>query len=317
MASTALKQINMHYQNGSFATRLLRELYGVEKSSAVMKRLANEFLYRFRLSGPPFDPFEYADALGVTVEFGDIEADGVFISGNGKEKIVLRRDFSRSTSRTRRTNFTLAHEIGHFVIREEIAPRVSREKYRRPRVNDGVRGLPETDIVEERLCDIFAAELLMPSEIIGKDLNVYGVSPETMLHLSERYEVSLTALLSRVVEFSQDSLVAIIWEYSGREWTVNWSLPTKYKRVILCDTGRTTVERALESRSIEFGRDDLMLEGNRMKWVSSSKKLNWSNRVLTLMCRTSRFPYKFLCDEKKPELKNSGENSVQLPLPFE
>src|SRR5437868_1259321 len=121
MSSKLQDSIENHNSASNSVTWLLRELYGNEPSSTVMKRFANDFRYRFRFNSPPFDPFRYADALGVKVEFADIEADGVFICKSGEERILLRRNSQNvNSSRWKRVNFTLAHELGHFVIREEI-----------------------------------------------------------------------------------------------------------------------------------------------------------------------------------------------------
>jgi IrrE N-terminal-like domain len=83
----------------------------------------------------------------------------------------------------RRRRFTIAHEIGHFVLH----PGRQRSE-RGGKVNEAGRVL-------EREADAFAAELLMPEDLVRQAVDEHGASPG---RLSDRFEVSQQAMQTRL-----------------------------------------------------------------------------------------------------------------------
>lgn len=264
----------------------LSKLYGGQEPKIIAKSLALGLLYTYKakLTGPPFDPFDYAHILGVAVEYDNIEAEGVFIDHpkDGARIVLKKQEGEVNRFKLRRLNFTLAHEIGHFVIRKTLKDLVP------------ASALTTEDVEEELLCNIFAAELLMPSVVIREDLENFGLDPETLLTLSERYAVSLQSLLCCVTRLVQGEIAAIIWEKDDNQYSVSWSNRPKFRNLILCDTGDTTVERAFITGKQETGTDTLMLNSQRMRWMSVSQKLLGSFKALTIMRRSFVSPYRFL-----------------------
>jgi hypothetical protein len=264
----------------------LSKLYGGQEPKLIVKSLALGLLYthKTKLPGPPFSPFDYAKILDVAVEYADIEAEGVFIDHpKDGTRIVLRKQESNVNKfRQRRLNFTLAHEIGHFVIRKALKDLIP------------TSALSTEDAEEEVLCNIFAAELLMPSVVIREDLENLGLDPETLITLCDRYAVSLQSLLCCVTRLVQGEMAAIIWEKDDNQYSVSWASRPKFRNIILCDTGDTTVERAFITGKQETGADTLMLNSQRMRWMSVSQKLLGSFKALTIMRRSFLSPYRFL-----------------------
>jgi hypothetical protein len=75
-----------------------------------------------------------------------------------------------------RQRFTLAHELGHLLLKTVPA----------------FRSAPRTDLALERTCDMIAAELLMPSEEAIKFIRSLGQpSPEKLKLIASKYDVSL------------------------------------------------------------------------------------------------------------------------------
>lgn len=97
--------------------------------------------------------------------------------GDG-HRIVLH---GRSPERRRR--FTIAHEIGHFVLHPH---RLAPER------NGGVNAAWQS---EEREADQFAAELLMPEHLVREAVLLHGADP---VRLAERFEVSRRAMQARL-----------------------------------------------------------------------------------------------------------------------
>jgi hypothetical protein len=82
-----------------------------------------------------------------------------------------------------RKRFTLAHEVGHLILKTVPAFRSTRR----------------TDAALERTCDMIAAELLMPSEDAVTFIRSLGKpSPEKLKVIASRYEVSLHMTAIRV-----------------------------------------------------------------------------------------------------------------------
>jgi len=89
----------------------------------------------------------------------------------------------RGGGNERRRRFTIAHEIGHFVLHD------GRPLYERGGpVNEASRRL-------EREADAFAAELLMPEHLVRQAALEEGADPHL---LADRFEVSVQAMSIRL-----------------------------------------------------------------------------------------------------------------------
>ena len=83
----------------------------------------------------------------------------------------------------RRRRFTIAHEIGHFVLHPQLA---------RPERGGQVT---EAGRVEEREADAFAAELLMPEHQVRQAAREHGADVD---RLADRFDVSRSAMRNRL-----------------------------------------------------------------------------------------------------------------------
>lgn len=95
---------------------------------------------------PPVEVFDLARRVGAkTVDEESLFEDGRVEDGHRTTLILLRTNV-----RAERRRFTLAHELGHLVLAEPEVLKLAREAL----------GVEQFDI--ERMCNVFAAELLMP-----------------------------------------------------------------------------------------------------------------------------------------------------------
>jgi len=250
--------------------RSLQDLYGYSRSPVTLfTDKANEIRKLTGVAGPAFNPFCYADKLGIVVE----EKAGMALDGvlrkteSGRFVVWLNKRASR-----RRKNFTLAHEISHTFFYEILHHR------RNPHRIDGV------DEEEERLCDIGATELLMPATNFRMDAAAAGdVTPETLFNLIKAYDVSLEAVASRLVQLLQ--VAYIIWEKSDGTIIPKQVRPYFMKRVLLCETGRSSVERAFTTPGKLFiGNDSFygIKEKSRIRRRTSSMGLV-GNRSISII----------------------------------
>ena len=160
-----------------------------------------------------------AGSTSVPVDLGCLAA-----AANAKIKVVhnLRNDESGQTAqlgarhiivvngnhRAERQRFTVLHELGHIVLglpSQHGGPTLRTEKLL------GYRGRPE----EEMLCDVFAAECLLPYESFGKEVADSDISMEAVKSFAEAYEASLTATGSRFA-LNANAPCAFVLSEAGR-----------------------------------------------------------------------------------------------------
>ena len=139
-------------------------------------------------TGPPFDPLLLAKKLGMMLEArGDIPDARIVPSGN---KVILEYNPTRPRGRLR---FSIAHEVAHTFFPDH-GERV------RHRGGDATAGNDDWQL--EVLCNIGAAELLMPSgsfaELIGAEISIDKVN-----EVRKHFDVSVEACLIRLVKLAR------------------------------------------------------------------------------------------------------------------
>jgi hypothetical protein len=276
----------------NFATAL-EEVYPQRNCHTMARELARLLHREYAIAGPPFSPFKFAEKMGVPVRHADIEAEAVLanfdpvkmstfafsresaadedrsahtcpsdssivgIYSGRPAEIILRQRRRGGTSKFRE-NFTLAHELGHFVLRKELVVFIK----------SGEVVLRPDDEEEEALCNSFAGELLMPREAIVKDLSSYGISPNAIMYLHRRYQVSLQAFLSRIERLFRGGIATAIWimPSATEDPRIEWCLRPEFRRAIPCFTGKTPLEVAFRRNAQVTGTLDMLVNGNRSRW---------------------------------------------------
>ena len=136
--------------------------------------------------GPPFDPIELASIRGITVRPNAAIADARVFWVNGRFQIEYNPHRPRG-----RVNFSIAHEIAHTFFEdcgEEVRNR------RRDRWEDRRWQL-------ELLCNVGAAEMMMPVGSFPSG-GTSAVTIEEMMRLRKEYQVSVEAILIRLVKLA-------------------------------------------------------------------------------------------------------------------
>ena len=183
---------------------------------------ANRLLLATNMVIPPFNPKKIAPLRKViSIEYSDSASNSQLTPVKGGFIIAVKRAAGS------RDVFSLAHEIGHtfFYDIEATTP---------IRLQRDIGG-----DAEEKLCDIFAAELLMPEKTFREDaltiFNNTGIWCETLFQLRSLYNVSMRAVTERVVELGiLDGPVIIRWSWKSKlkdekdvKLRVDWSVPLK------------------------------------------------------------------------------------------
>ncbi|MBZ5577956.1 MAG: ImmA/IrrE family metallo-endopeptidase [Acidobacteriia bacterium] len=152
-------------------------------------QLANCVAAKF-VKADPLDLVALCHELGLRIrEVSAKGFDGALIrSKAGQKGIVAVKASIREASRKR---FTIAHEIGHFILHKGMSLHVDQDF--RINLRDGSTNDEEID------ANAFAAELLMPTDFIGRDMQkTGGVGQQALERLARRYQVSARAMEIRL-----------------------------------------------------------------------------------------------------------------------
>ncbi len=149
---------------------------------------------------------DVASSIGLSIkEVAAKTFDGALVRVAGKPlgRVVINSDIREEGRRL----FTLAHEIGHYVL-----PAHSRTGARccTRDVQNWAPGLPARELEANR----FAAEILMPATLILNELRMEP-SLRVVRLIASRFHTSLTASACRLAELSPYR-IAVVWSSSGR-----------------------------------------------------------------------------------------------------
>lgn len=138
--------------------------------------------------GPPFDPFELASLRGIElVPRNELREARTVASGTG---LAIEYNPTRPRDRVR---FSIAHEIAHSLFGD-----VARE----PRYRHNPAAGPADGWQLEMLCNVAAAEILMPTEVFGEHTR-RPMRIEQVLELREVFGVSIEALMRRATKLAE------------------------------------------------------------------------------------------------------------------
>jgi IrrE N-terminal-like domain len=156
------------------------------------------------------------DKLAKDLKLGIVEVDSQSFEGallrssrGASGRILVRRGI-REVGRRR---FTIAHEIGHYVLHGIQQLPCS------PRVIEGWR---EGQPVPEREADTFASELLLPTVEVTQHVNKRWPSMQVISDLAEHFGSSMTAAARKFCDVAPQAC-AVVWS-SQRQ--IRWFHPS-------------------------------------------------------------------------------------------
>ena len=161
--------------------------------SSIIKR-ATSLLEQHGVVVEPVDVEVVARRMGIIVRKTPTNEDlsGFLVKQNGVAVIGVN-----ALHHVNRQRFTIAHEIGHFLLHDFDELHVDKSIVR---LRDGKSSKGEIDAEIEANC--FAAELLMPQKFIEKALTFTPVNDllddAGMLKLAKRFQVSVQAMSNRL-----------------------------------------------------------------------------------------------------------------------
>jgi hypothetical protein len=249
------------------------------------------------LSRPPFAPAAYAPLRNVNrINERYMEVDGRLIPGSGGFVIELRKDRPHE-----RKNFTCAHELGHTFFYEAV-PSI---KYRTVSSWE-----PHHDPEEETLCNIAAAELLMPSAIFLDVASDYEQTPQSLQEISSVFETSLVSTSVQLLKTKAWNCPIILWECDDDEIKAAWlARPNHalehYPLLNIDNILSSGVYHCYRTGEPTVSNDWMSLNGGFKKWTVNSVRLG-ANKILTCL-RSS----------KADESPRQAAQAAPLPLTYD
>jgi hypothetical protein len=184
---------------------LVREFGGSRDPETIIRGKARELVAEARAhgwTGPPFDPRALASLLDIRVHPDELRPghDALIYPAEGQQ---LRIIFDLTRPPTRQ-NFSIFHEIVHTLFPDHFE--MIRHRYQRRDRFDPDREL-------EYLCDVGAAELLLPEGTFRADIARFGFGLGGLPLLRERYQASREAVVRRMVQLDTNRSAAAFLEY--------------------------------------------------------------------------------------------------------
>lgn len=151
------------------------------------KKAARDLLAKYKITKAPIDPEAIAQAEGIDVVYatfnGAVSEQVAGYSEPINGRIVINRDLH-----TNRKTYTIAHELGHHMLHKDYLDDDGAYQVF-PRVNS--YSGPKSP--EEKEADVFAAELLVPLDMLRKYMDFASPS-----ELAQMFLVSREAMLNRM-----------------------------------------------------------------------------------------------------------------------
>ncbi len=181
--------------------------YNTADPARTIKSLIHIIREQIGQTKPPFDPEEFFPycPMPIASSVAAVEtAYDAFIKANDRDlKIYVNHEQTRA-----RRRFSVAHELAHtfflpFADADDLSLRED-------------KCVGHEDFEEERLCNIAAAELLMPANAVGS--RMFGKDPTAGLIrlLAATFQVSPQAMAIRICEFTpQPLLVGMLSSMQG------------------------------------------------------------------------------------------------------
>jgi len=174
----------------------------------IIRRKARDLVRRARAggwTGPPFDPLILASLLGIrcqpSTELFTAEAQ---LSPQAGRQLLLEFNPDRPDGRR---NYSICHEIVHTFF-DDCYELVHHRKSQRAPYD------PNEEV--ESLCQLGAAELLMPLEEFRHDLDDVEFSLRSLPELVNRYAASREAVVRRMVYLNDTPCTAVFF---SRRWS--------------------------------------------------------------------------------------------------
>lgn len=177
--------------------------------------------------------------------------------------------FSSSIREPGKVNFTIAHELGHYLLH-----RANRERI--VCLSDDMTDFPNKDSEStniEQEANEFSSFLLMPIHDFRKQVDGNRINLELLDHCAKRYDTTVTAASLKLISFCEKPIVVI----SATRGEVRWSRSSKpaLKKGIFFRRGTAIPQGTLSRQCCDGGFQVTNLKGQAANPVHWSKETGW------------------------------------------
>ena len=159
-----------------------------------VEQTVRELLGANQVSHPPIPVDRIAKRQGLMLRAEPLESTlSGFLYRAGDRAVVGTNSLQPQV----RQRFTVAHELGHFMLHELEELHVDRQVHFKLRSKLSSQGTDDDEIE----ANLFAAEILMPRDMIANDVRRLGaidVIDDKITSLAQRYRVSVQAMTLRL-----------------------------------------------------------------------------------------------------------------------
>ncbi len=204
--------------------KLIQATGGKKDPVDIVREKARSFVKIFYgkvIKGPPFSPEILASLIGAKVEYKRPILDSEAQLIPFPDHFLIRCNPYRPRVRQ---NFSLFHEISHLLLMNlKINFPCKRTQKKEFDINNEI----------EYLCDISAAELLLPLPWFSKDMEKLGISVQSLLTLCKKYIASREAVAIRVAQLSSLPLAAVFFSWRNKPQEEKSYKPEKKEHLFL------------------------------------------------------------------------------------
>lgn len=144
----------------------------------------------------PVSAFEIAGQEGINIAYFMPEKDSAIENASGMFLADHNTIYLNANEPADRQNFTLAHELAHYFLKHK--PSEHGISWRYNAYADG------TKPAKEQEADCFAAELLMPKELIDRFKKKYDLGDTNVATLAKLFGVSPSAMKYRLSDIKKN-----------------------------------------------------------------------------------------------------------------
>jgi Zn-dependent peptidase ImmA (M78 family) len=130
--------------------------------------------------------------------------------------------FYNGKANPERRRFTIAHELGHFILHRGRQQSFSCDKESVYSGIDTIRAI-------ERDADAFASNLLMPGDLLREWISNQQIDLHVLSAIAKRFKVSFEALCIRFIKFTPQRAILVYWDngYVKYEWRSSSAIKTR------------------------------------------------------------------------------------------
>jgi len=185
-----------------------------------------------------------------------------------------------------RQRFTIAHELGHFILHRNQQQKFSCDK---ENVYYGI----DTARAIEREADDFAGNLLMPCDLLRDWISSRRIDLHVLSAIAKRFQVSFEALCLRFIKFTTQRAILVYWDngYVKYEWRSSSAVKTRARIRRNGDPAEPPKDTLAADASVEQERNGIEMsaaiwcaeEASYMKLREFKHTYSARDRVLTLL----------------------------------